>query len=80
MNATGVSIYPNPGSTAIHVNISENDKGNFRLYNLNGQLVFNQNITAKNNTIHLAELQPGIYIYEFVGQNGESMRGKWISE
>ncbi len=80
MNATGVSIYPNPGSTAIHVNISENDKGNFRLYNLNGQLVFNQNITAKNNTIHLPELQPGIYIYEFVGQNGETTRGKWICE
>jgi hypothetical protein len=70
-----VKLFPNPGSDEMQVNINENEKGNFKLYNLNGQLIYCQYLVAKNNTLYLPQLLPGIYIYEFVGQNGESIRG-----
>jgi len=57
-----VSIYPNPVSTELHIEIEGNNKSaKFEILNMNGQVVFEGRI-IKETTIQTANFAQGIYL------------------
>jgi hypothetical protein len=53
------NIYPNPSQGNLTVDGIEN--GNVKIYNQNGQLVFEGKITSQTNTLDLSHLAKGLY-------------------
>lgn len=56
----GINIYPNPVQDVLHIEL--NGSGQFRLYNLQGQLMLDQTLSGKTD-LHLNNLPKGLYTY-----------------
>jgi hypothetical protein len=54
-----ISVFPNPFTNSISVNVTSNSIIN--VFNIQGQLVYNQTIVNQNNIIDLSELTAGFY-------------------
>ena len=75
-----IDLYPNPnnGSFTIKGVLGNTNIGavNFVVYNLVGQMVYEDNITPQNNTINksfdLNNIPDGIYIMNITGDGGQS--------
>ncbi len=59
-----VGVYPNPASD--YITISECDKAEVNIYNLQGQKVLTENIPAKSAQINVSQLEIGMYVLEIV--------------
>lgn len=69
MNSSDFKIYPNPTKNSFFVESTE--KGNLKIYDLNGKLVQTQkNLTGKNQI--QVQLTKGIYIVEFESDKTKS--------
>ena len=64
---TGVSIYPNPANTEIHVDNA--DGATIEVYNLMGQNVMTVENANKFNTVNVESLAAGTYIVKVVNNN-----------
>ncbi len=73
------AIYPNPGTNNIEI-ISKMPIENtvFRLYEISGEIVLNQNI--KGRSIPVNGIKPGIYIYTISSQNKIIQSGRWVKQ
>ena len=68
LSFSGVYIYPNPTNEHINIHLGSLINVNVNIYNVNGQLIYNEpNI---NSTIHQLELNynPGIYFIEVISE------------
>jgi hypothetical protein len=77
------TVYPNPFSSLLSVNINDNSQFNnysFKLFNLLGQEVLKSNINKQQNTIETTSLSKGIYYFEVSADNKIIQTGKLISE
>lgn len=72
------NVYPVPASDVLNIeliNINENEKANLVLYSIDGQVVLNQTIeTASTTTIHVDNIQNGVYMLEVVTNNYKSTK------
>jgi hypothetical protein len=75
-----VSIFPNPGQNQIYLTLTENSNGIFKLYNIEGKLVYSQIYSGTQATFDLPVLPKGMYLYELIEENGNLVRGKWVRE
>jgi len=59
-----ISIYPNPASTNLTINISDNifEKGELAIIDTRGRLVMQQNISTNQTVVDVAKLVNGYYI------------------
>ena len=78
-NNNAVSIYPNPVSSTITVQLNENEFGTIILHNQLGQNVLTKSISNQQNTIDVTSLASGIYFYDF-SSNNSKLRGKLIKK
>lgn len=68
-SATG-SVYPNPTSGTIHIQLSESDATRtFRLYSLTGILVMEESFTGSRHQLEVGEIDNGVYFYELLENN-----------
>ena len=66
-----VSIYPNPASTNIHVQLSEIDNNSYiSLFSVSGEQVYNTKLNTKELTIPLEGVAKGIYILNYSSDAG----------
>lgn len=72
--------YPNPASEYTYVPVSKEAQGGvFQVFDLNGRQVLNQELNSGLlYRINLQDLQPGIYSYRVVSENGRSEARKLI--
>jgi hypothetical protein len=74
-NADMLSIYPNPASgneVNLVYRLSDNERGQLNIFNLNGQVVYTQDLQNQNdlNILNLnTDLNPGIYIVRIESVN-----------
>jgi subtilisin family serine protease len=75
-----IMLYPNPTNDFINIILSA-DSGNGKLliFDVLGQIVFDQNIDKESSAISLNTLRSGIYIYE-LNLNGAIKSGKIIKQ
>lgn len=54
-------------------------QGHIKVYNLNGQLVRENDFTGKNVQVPLFDLSPGLYIYQTQTNSGDKLVGKFMN-
>ncbi len=65
-----ISIYPNPVKNMLTIETSQlTGEDNLLIYNLNGQVLLQQRITANIMEIDLGKLSKGIYIIKYTNDN-----------
>jgi hypothetical protein len=73
-NQKGIAVYPNPVKDVININLQDKTtQASFKLYDMHGQQLLQQDI-HKENTVSVAHLSSGIYIYTI------TINGKKIME
>ncbi|TVR84701.1 MAG: T9SS C-terminal target domain-containing protein, partial [Chitinophagaceae bacterium] len=77
-NCKEVRIYPNPLKDILNITISEGEKINFQLFNINGKTILDKNL-HKTSQIFINQLKPGLYFYS-ITVNEERKTGKLIKE
>jgi hypothetical protein len=66
---TNMTVYPNPATNNFTVNLGNDEKANIQLFNLVGQMVYNETITGSAK-VNVANLHSGVYMLK-VNQNGK---------
>jgi hypothetical protein len=67
-SATSLSIYPNPASNQLNINVSETLMGeNYSLYNSVGQLILTNKIQTTQVTLDVSNLAQGTYTFVVKG-------------
>ncbi len=55
------SVYPNPVSDNLYIKSSQNKDFYLQIFDIDGRLVFNQNLIEQNNTVSISNFNRGIY-------------------
>lgn len=63
------SIYPNPASESIIIDVADKQNLNLSLYNLVGELILQRRLSSNKNSIDISSLRPGMYIIQVTGLN-----------
>jgi hypothetical protein len=74
-----VKLFPNPTNDNITVSINGADQCNLKIYNLNGSLIHNLNVTT-NEIINLNDFNSGVYLFQLTSNNGLQMIKKVIKQ
>jgi hypothetical protein len=72
-----ISFYPNPANNTIYIRGDIQNISNVSIYNLNNQLLHQQNHT---NSINIENLPPNIYFIKFITHVGSTNVEKFIKE
>ncbi len=76
MEKENITVYPNPATSNVTVNLVGDEKANIQLFNLVGQQVYNETATH-TATINVSNLNAGVYMLK-VSQNGKVYTSKVI--
>lgn len=74
--SNSITVYPNPTSGEVNIthNLNlENGKVNFKVYNMLGVEVLNENLTSTNNEVKINNLKSGVYFYT-ITQNNQTIK------
>lgn len=74
-----ISIYPNPASQIVAINLVEGNEVTFNLYDSKGTLIFTNYLT-KSTTIDISNFASGIYTYAVVDSEQKVITGKLVIE
>ncbi len=76
LTLNSVNVYPNPTSGEVNIthNLNvENGKVTFKVYNMLGVEVLNENLSSTNHDVKLQNLQSGVYFYS-ITQNNQTIK------
>jgi hypothetical protein len=76
-NKNSISVFPNPASGVLNVNLNNSSNSVFNLFDAAGRKVMSKNLVNVNNTIDIIGLAKGIYQVQVV--NGENVTTKKLS-
>jgi hypothetical protein len=78
-NSFNASIYPNPITDKLTVNIDNNEPSQITLYDISSRKLLQQTFT-NTTTINTEQLAKGIYLYQVRNKNGIIKNGKVIKQ
>jgi hypothetical protein len=74
-----ITVYPNPVSDNLNVNMAGIQGANVSIFDITGKKVAQHNLTEKLNSINVASLANGMYVYQVNSNtNGTLKTGKFI--
>jgi hypothetical protein len=83
-NKVEVLIYPNPANhdLTIESSLLNQSSASFLIYDVLGNQIQSDALTSHqgSQTISVARLPAGLYVYKLVGANGSSYMGKFIKD
>ena len=74
-----ISIYPNPGNNTLNI-CTTLQNACVEVYDMNGRLVYSQEITENTTAINAKNWSDGIYLWKVISDGKEVESGKWIKE
>lgn len=74
---TNFNVYPNPSSTGI-INVNTSISSTILVFDLNGQMVYNESINAGTNLLDLSNLTSGTYVIGYQTQEGSIRSEKLV--
>ena len=74
-----ISIYPNPVSDKVHLNLKNNHTYSAEVYDVNGKLVVKENLSSTNNSIHVENLSQGVYTVKLT-ENDKPVIFKFVKQ
>ncbi len=71
-----ISVFPNPtaNNLTLQINDYNNEKLFYQLFDMQGKLVINGQVTAQQTLINTASLPPATYFIHFVNQENKSVQ------
>lgn len=81
--AEPISIYPNPATDKLYINLSHNCSVNnlqFELINMSGETVYQNKIEQDQTEFQISELERGIYFYRIMDKTQPILIGKLSKE
>lgn len=81
-NEPKLKMYPNPANAILNIIVADEMIGNtIQLMDMTGRVIVNENLTDASNSISVAELSAGVYLYRIIGdKNNTTASGKFIKE
>jgi len=80
ITSTNLSIYPNPATDVLNINISNANFKNSEVvvYNISGMEVLKTNMAANNAQLNIESLSNGVYFVKVTNQNGFNKTVKFV--
>lgn len=72
-----ITVRPNPATDNFELVLAENTPAQVQLFNIVGQMVYNQTTTESTVNVNVSDLKAGIYMLK-VSQNGKSYTSKVV--
>lgn len=73
-NEFKMKVYPNPVSSALTIEVSEVEKINLSLFDLNGKLLFQKELKKIVETVDMLNFIPGSYFLTVCSGNGKHLQ------
>lgn len=70
----GLTVYPSPASDYVTVATTHALAGTFRIFELSGKFILEEEISQGKNKINVSALRTGMYIYSFIGDDSGSVK------
>ncbi len=68
---TEIKTFPNPAKDKVSISIiGDNSKRNIMMYNLQGKLIYTQQVADMITTLDIHKLKSGVYLLKVVNENG----------
>jgi hypothetical protein len=71
--------YPNPGKDVLNIRTALQN-ARIEVYDLNGKLIYNQEITDNITTIITTSWPSEVYVWKVISNGKEAESGKWIKQ
>ena len=78
INGNNITLYPNPFSNTLSVNIAESGTYEMFLYSVTGATIMQKTLTSRETTLDV-NVPAGMYFYRIIGANGTVSTGKLMS-
>jgi hypothetical protein len=78
-NDNNISLFPNPASDQITLNLGSQETSTLKIYAINGALMSVQNVVSGSTTVDVSSFESGVYFTE-VSNSNETFRNKFIVE
>lgn len=77
-----LAVYPNPTTNWLQLEVRNTDFSNlsYQLFDLNGRMILNEQITAETSSIQMERLPAGIFLLKVVSNNKEVKTFKIIKK
>jgi hypothetical protein len=75
-----ISIYPNPATDNLTLDIGNRQMAAVEIYNAKGQVIQNSKLDIQNSELNIRKLIPGFYLGRVVFKDGEVRVFKFIKE
>lgn len=75
-NPGSIHVYPNPGKNELNIVLSENDFSKLQLFDFQGRLIMEKEITDKFTTINTGNLANGLYFWKVGNETGKWIKSK----
>ena len=66
-----VSVYPNPATTVMNIDLGSSTKGDFQLFDLTGRVQLREHLTTRLHTIDVRGFTPGTYFVRLQTDQGD---------
>ena len=78
--ATQLSVYPNPATSVLNININNTNfkNSNVSITNVSGQELVNTNMSGTNTQLNIESLSNGIYFLNITNENGFNKTVKFV--
>lgn len=64
-----VTVYPNPATDELHIDMLSDGNAHVNLYNLTGRKVYSSKVTDTSNVVNISSVKNGIYVLEVQAGN-----------
>ncbi len=77
---TKLTVYPNPASDVLNINLSNANfkNSNLSIFNISGKEILNANMNGSNTQVNIEELSNGVYFVNISNQNGFNQTVKFV--
>lgn len=69
-----VSIYPNPTTDIVTIDLADNNNSELFIYQLDGTFIRKQTLLSNNTVISISDLNVGVYLFEVQNDKGTIIR------
>lgn len=73
-NTFDVSIYPNPSSEYVGLNVEKFENLSYHLYDINGKLLNNASLNNKSTKINMIDFAKGTYLLTLIDQENNKLK------
>jgi hypothetical protein len=78
-NSMEVSVYPNPATDVLNIQLTEN-ASSVSVLGMDGKVISTQVVNENSTTVNVSNLVSGVYFYEVVAENGTIVRNTFVKK